>query len=75
MEQGRTIVLHNALDLTERGFMALFFGAMAYRLLPHFAETGNIVDICVLISEGASTLFVLPIAGPRRSPWTAPIGR
>jgi protein-S-isoprenylcysteine O-methyltransferase Ste14 len=51
--------LRSILDVFERCAMTLFYAAMVYRLLPHFVSTGNFVDLCMLVSDGASTLFVL----------------
>src|SRR5580700_538831 len=59
MDQERAAILRNRLDFIERAVMALLFSGMLYRLLPHFATSGDIVDIGVLISDGASTFFVL----------------
>jgi protein-S-isoprenylcysteine O-methyltransferase Ste14 len=39
--------------------MVVLFARMLGRILPHFMSSGNFVDIGVLISDGASTFFVL----------------
>lgn len=59
MNEERIAVLRKGLDLFERVAMGLFFAGMLSRLLPHFISSGNFVDICILVSDGASTLFVL----------------
>jgi protein-S-isoprenylcysteine O-methyltransferase Ste14 len=51
--------MRSTLDIFERVAMSLFFANMVYRLLPHYESSGNIVDIFILFSDGASTFFVL----------------
>ncbi|MFI5014193.1 MAG: methyltransferase family protein [Hyphomicrobiales bacterium] len=55
----KAITLQGTLDIFERVLMVLLFTNMIHRFLPHYERYGNIMDICALLSEGASTFFVL----------------
>jgi protein-S-isoprenylcysteine O-methyltransferase Ste14 len=59
MNEKQIALLRNSLDLFERAVMAVLFARMLGRILPHFMSSGNFVDIGILISDGASTFFVL----------------
>lgn len=48
-----------ALDLAERTVLAAFFGAMAWSLLGSWWETGNILSLILLISEGSVVVLLL----------------
>ena len=48
-----------ALDVAERAALAVFFGAMAWSFLRSWQDTGSIVSLLLLISEGSVVAFVL----------------
>ncbi len=48
-----------ALDLAERAALALFFSAMWWSFLRSWQETGNIINLILLVSEGSVVAFVL----------------
>jgi len=48
-----------ALDLVERAIVAAFFGAMAWSFLRSWQETGNVVSLIMILSEGSVVAFVL----------------
>jgi protein-S-isoprenylcysteine O-methyltransferase Ste14 len=48
-----------ALDLVERIALVLFFGALAWRLLRSWIDTGSLVSLILLVSEASVVAFVL----------------
>ena len=47
------------LDLVERAALAVFFGAMSWSFLLSWQETGKIVNLILIVSEGSVVAFVL----------------
>jgi len=55
----RLVSLPLLLDLVERSALALFFGAMSLTFLRSWQETGSVVSLILLASEGSVVALVL----------------
>jgi len=47
------------LDIVERSLVTIFFGFLVFNLLRGFQQTGNVLDLVLLVSEGSVVLFIL----------------